>query len=82
MIAPPDRTPLPRNFFFGRPGPQVVPGLLGRLLVRTTPDGPIAVRLTAVEAYDGPDDPGSHACRGLTSRNEVMFGRPGHRRSA
>ncbi|MEU7301232.1 DNA-3-methyladenine glycosylase [Streptomyces sp. NPDC007206] len=77
MIAPPDRTPLPREFF-DRPVLEVAPDLLGRILVRTTPDGPIAVRLTEVEAYDGPNDPGSHAYRGPTARNAVMFGEPGH----
>ncbi|KUO07160.1 DNA-3-methyladenine glycosylase [Streptomyces sp. DSM 15324] len=77
MIATPDRTPVSRAFF-DRPVLEVAPDLLGRLLVRTTPDGPITVRLTEVEAYDGPNDPGSHAYRGRTPRNEVMFGPPGH----
>ncbi|MEU9153456.1 DNA-3-methyladenine glycosylase [Streptomyces sp. NPDC048417] len=77
MIAPPDRTSLPRDFF-DRPVLEVAPDLLGRILLRTTPDGPIAVRITEVEAYDGPNDPGSHAYRGPTPRNEVMFGPPGH----
>ncbi|MFJ8196340.1 DNA-3-methyladenine glycosylase [Streptomyces sp. NPDC096152] len=77
MIAPSDRTPLPREFF-DRPVLEVAPDLLGRVLVRTTPAGPIALRLTEVEAYDGPNDPGSHAYRGRTPRNEVMFGPPGH----
>ncbi|MEU5539934.1 DNA-3-methyladenine glycosylase [Streptomyces sp. NPDC020362] len=77
MIVPPDRTPLRREFF-DRPVLEVAPDLLGRILVRTTPDGSIAVRLTEVEAYDGPNDPGSHAYRGRTTRNEVMFGPPGH----
>ncbi|MET8945557.1 DNA-3-methyladenine glycosylase [Streptomyces sp. NPDC004542] len=77
MIAPSDRTPLPRKFF-DRPVLEVAPGLLGRVLVRTTPDGPIAVRITEVEAYDGMNDPGSHAYRGRTPRNDVMFGPPGH----
>ncbi|MEU5367369.1 DNA-3-methyladenine glycosylase [Streptomyces sp. NPDC005925] len=77
MIASPDRTPLPRGFF-DRPVLDVAPDLLGRVLVRSTPDGPIALRLTEVEAYDGPNDPGSHAYRGRTPRNAVMFGPPGH----
>ncbi|WP_371672435.1 DNA-3-methyladenine glycosylase [Streptomyces sp. NBC_00289] len=77
MIATPDRTPLAREFF-DRPVLEVAPDLLGRLLVRSTPDGPIVLRLTEVEAYDGPNDPGSHAYRGPTARNGVMFGPPGH----
>ncbi len=77
MIAAPDRTPLTRDFF-DRPVLEVAPDLLGRVLVRATPDGPIELRLTEVEAYDGPNDPGSHAYRGRTPRNDVMFGPPGH----
>lgn len=77
MIASLDRTPLPREFF-DRPILEVAPDLLGSILVRSTEDGPIALRLTEVEAYDGQNDPGSHAYRGRTPRNDVMFGPPGH----
>ncbi|MFD4633026.1 DNA-3-methyladenine glycosylase [Streptomyces sp. NPDC058284] len=77
MIAAPDRTPLTRDFF-DRPVLEVAPDLLGRVLVRDSPDGPIELRLTEVEAYAGEVDPGSHAYRGQTARNGVMFGPPGH----
>lgn len=75
MIEGPDRTPLTRDFF-DRPVLEVAPDLLGRTLVRTTPDGPIELRLTEVEAYAGEIDLGSHAFRGRTSRNSVMYGPP------
>jgi len=53
---------------------EVAPRLLGALLRHAA----VAVRLTEVEAYAGPDDPGSHAYRGPTRRNAVMFGPSGH----
>ncbi|MEV4330755.1 DNA-3-methyladenine glycosylase [Streptomyces sp. NPDC049597] len=77
MIESSDRTPLARSFF-DRPVLEVAPELLGRTLIRMTEDGPIELRLTEVEAYAGESDPGSHAFRGRTARNEVMFGPPGH----
>ncbi|MCX4678207.1 DNA-3-methyladenine glycosylase [Streptomyces sp. NBC_01433] len=72
-----DRTPLTREFF-DRSVLDVAPDLLGRTLVRRTDEGPIELRLTEVEAYAGEIDPGSHAFRGRTDRNSVMFGPPGH----
>ncbi|GAA1155247.1 DNA-3-methyladenine glycosylase [Kribbella jejuensis] len=56
---------------------DVAPKLLGTVLRSTSDEGAVAVRLTEVEAYDGPNDPGSHAYRGQTPRNAVMFGPPG-----
>jgi DNA-3-methyladenine glycosylase len=64
--------------FFDRPVEEVALALLGRVLSRTTPEGEVAVRLTEVEAYAGSLDPASHAFRGRTARNAVMFGPPGH----
>jgi len=58
----------------GRPVLEVAPLLLGATLRHTD----VAVRLTEVEAYDGSNDPGSHAFRGPTPRNAVMFGPAGH----
>jgi DNA-3-methyladenine glycosylase len=68
---------LPRDFF-DRPAPEVAPALLGCVLEHETPDGLVAVQLTEVEAYAGAADPASHAYRGMTGRNAVMFGPPGH----
>lgn len=56
-----------------RPPLEVAPALLGAVLRH----GEVAVRLTEVEAYAGGEDPGSHAFRGRTTRNAVMFGPPG-----
>ena len=57
-----------------RPVAEVAPNLLGAILRHSE----VAVRLTEVEAYDGPSDPASHAYRGRTPRNAIMFGPPGH----
>lgn len=69
--------PLDREFF-GRPAPEVAPGLLGCVLSHETEAGTVAVRLTETEAYTGSSDPASHAYRGPTARTAVMFGPPGH----
>ncbi len=60
--------------FFARPPLEVAPELLGCVVA----NGEVAVRLAELEAYDGANDPGSHAFSGMTPRNEVMFGPAGH----
>ena len=68
---------LPRETFAGS-AVAVAPALLGCVLEHDTPEGLVAVALTEVEAYHGQADPASHAYRGRTPRNAVMFGPPGH----
>jgi len=68
---------LPREFF-DRPSVQVAPDLLGCVIAHSTAAGLVAVVLVEVEAYAGEADPASHAFRGRTARNAVMYGPPGH----
>ncbi|TQL68742.1 DNA-3-methyladenine glycosylase [Nocardioides albertanoniae] len=60
------------------PVTEVAPGLLGCLLGVRAEDGWAVLRITEVEAYGGDGDPASHAYKGVTPRNQVMFGPAGH----
>jgi DNA-3-methyladenine glycosylase len=65
--------------FYDRPVLEVARDLLGALVVHEVGGvGSVTIRLTEVEAYAGGHDPASHAFRGPTPRNAVMFGRGGH----
>ncbi len=64
--------------FYRRKTLFVAKNLLGKYLVRKIGKKNIAGKIIEVEAYNGPKDLASHASRGKTKRNEVMFGDPGH----
>ncbi len=55
----------------------VAKNLLGKFLVRKYRGREITLMITEVEAYDGFKDKASHASRGKTERNKVMFGEAG-----
>lgn len=63
--------------FFNRSALIVARELLGKFLVRRYRGQEIALMITETEAYEGPQDKASHASRGKTERNKIMFGEAG-----
>ena len=71
------RSNLPRSFFL-RSTLTVAKDLPGKYLVRRIGRKYLIGKIVEVEAYLGELDPASHAFRGRTKRNDVMFERGGH----
>jgi DNA-3-methyladenine glycosylase len=56
---------------------QLARFLIGKMLVRTLPEGVAGGRIVETEAY-GIGDPAGHAFRGMTPRNRTLFLERGH----
>jgi len=69
--------PLVRSFY-ERETVNVAKELLGKILVRSFRSTVLQGIIVETEAYGGEEDPASHAYRGPTERNQVMYGPPGH----
>jgi DNA-3-methyladenine glycosylase len=67
-----------RKEFYNQNTLKIAQKLLGSFLIRKFEDGKIfKYIITETEAYCGPNDLASHACKGRTPRTEIMFGEPG-----
>lgn len=71
------RTKLQRKFYH-RSTLKVAKELLGKYLVVHRNGEKLSGKIVETEAYIGFDDPASHAYKGMTRRNKVMFGNPGY----
>ena len=60
--------------FFIRDVLEVAPEMIGKNIVIKSADGTYRkLQVNEVEAYRGVEDKACHACRGRTSRTEIMF---------
>ena len=67
-----------RREFYNRPTLKVAKELLGKYLVVNMKGKKLSGKIVETEAYRGLYDPASHAYGGMTPRNRIMFGEPGH----
>lgn len=63
--------------FYNQPTIKTARQLLGKFLIRKIGKKIIVGMIIETEAYVGLSDKASHASRGKTKRNEIMFGPPG-----
>ena len=69
---------LTKKFFESKNTAKIARSLLGKFLVRKIKGRIVAYMITETEAYDGFGDKASHAHRGITERNKIMFNEAGH----
>ncbi|OGF27751.1 hypothetical protein A2331_06615 [Candidatus Falkowbacteria bacterium RIFOXYB2_FULL_34_18] len=67
---------LPQSFY-NQKTLKVAQDLLGCFLIRKIGNKTIRAKIIETEGYNGPRDKASHASRGMTERNKVMFASPG-----
>lgn len=63
--------------FYNRPTLRIAKEVLGKYLVVNRNGKKLCGKIVEAEAYIGHSDPASHAYRGMTPRNKIMFGQPG-----
>lgn len=63
--------------FYARPTLEVLPDLIGKVLVQENRGGRTAGIIVEAEAYIGESDPACHAAPGPTKRNQPLYGPPG-----
>jgi len=68
---------LQKKEFYNQSALKVAQDLLGCFLMRRIGNEIIRTKIVETEAYEGLRDLASHASRGKTPRNAVMFGEPG-----
>lgn len=59
--------------FYHRECLKVARDLVGKVLVRQTPNGSLRLRISETEAYCGEADTACHAHKGRTKRTEVLY---------
>lgn len=63
--------------FYRRECLEVAQDLVGKVLVHSTPQGDLRLRISETEAYCGESDTACHAYKGRTKRTEVLYAKAG-----
>ena len=77
MVAPPKELETLPETFFNNDTRSVAKNLLGKKVARVSNDHLLTGEIVETEAYYGKGDPSSHASRGKTKRNKIMWEKGG-----